>query len=110
MAFGGPASWAAMCRRPGHWECVSKLLLFAAGAELLRRQGKSSQGQRSEQGWGFLRCVPVSPGVQGSLESITSTWDHHVPDLSLELPTHGISTDQPDARPISLDTSIRTPR
>lgn len=59
---------------PGHWECVSKLLLFAAGAELLRRQGKSSQGQRSEQGWGFLRCVPVSPEVQGSLESITSTW------------------------------------
>lgn len=31
-----------------------------------------------------------------------------MPDLSLELLTHGISTDQPDARPISLDTSIRT--
>lgn len=73
MAWEGPAlvspPWplgdrchGLPCACPGEpWAlkvCASKLLLFAAGAELLRRQGKSSQGQRSGEGLGVPQVWP----------------------------------------------------
>ena len=73
MALKGPALMSSpwpfgdwphglSCACPGEpWAlglCVSKLLLFAAGAELLRRQGKRSQGQRSGAGLGVPQVCP----------------------------------------------------